>query len=161
MLETNVPERFRDLRETRDMTQSDLADVADMKQSAISRFESQRVANWKLETLLKLADALDAQLEISIVPAEEVIARHEREEAGGSSGPKSLLEAVPDQNRAPNQPDKSIRVDTGSLVTVDPERKATTEPDEDEQDNKQTALLAALAAAKKRRNRGLGGRSVG
>jgi len=92
MLENNVPEQFRDLRESRDMTQSELADAAEMKQSAISRFEGQRVANWNLETLLKLADALDAQLEISITPAEEVIARYVREEAGGGSQPKSILE---------------------------------------------------------------------
>ena len=93
MLEDNVPEQFRDLREARDMTQSELADAADMKQSAISRFEGQRVANWNFETLLKLADALDAQLEISITRAEDVIARYAREEASGSSGPNSVLEA--------------------------------------------------------------------
>lgn len=92
-LESNVPELFRDLRELRNMTQSELADAADMQQSAVSRFEIQRVANWKLETLLKLADALDAQLEILLVPAEDVIARHAREEAGGGTPQKSVLDA--------------------------------------------------------------------
>jgi transcriptional regulator with XRE-family HTH domain len=97
MLETNVPERFRDLREARDLTQSELADAADMKQSAVSRFESQRVANWKLETLLKLADALDAQLEIALIPAEHVIASHEREESGAGSPPQSVIDASAEQ----------------------------------------------------------------
>lgn len=92
ILENNVPEQFRDLREARNMTQSELADAAGMKQSAISRFESQRVANWKLETLLKLADALDAQLEILVVPAEQIIARHEHEEASASSLLTSVTE---------------------------------------------------------------------
>jgi transcriptional regulator with XRE-family HTH domain len=92
-LETDVPEMFRDLREAREMTQIQLAAESGMKQSAISRFESSRDAKWKLETLLTLAEALDAQLLISVVPAEEVIARYEREEAGGGSAQKSVLEA--------------------------------------------------------------------
>jgi transcriptional regulator with XRE-family HTH domain len=92
ILENNVPEQFRDLREARNMTQTELAVAADMKQSAISRFESQRVANWKLETLLKMADALDAQLEILVIPAEQIIARHEHEEAGVGWQSTSVVE---------------------------------------------------------------------
>jgi hypothetical protein len=68
-----------------------------MKQSAISRFEVQRIANWKLETLLKLADALDAQLEIRLIRAEEVIARFARQESGGSTPEQSVLQASPSQ----------------------------------------------------------------
>lgn len=94
-LETSVPEQFRDLREYREYTQSELAERASMKQSAISRFEVQRIANWKLETLLRLADALDAQLEIRLVRAEEVIAKFAREETGGSTPKQSVLQAAP------------------------------------------------------------------
>lgn len=79
-LEADVPESFRDMREERGMTQADLAAATGMKQSAISRFEGSRDAKWKLETLTKLADALDAQLIISIIRAEDVIARYEFEE---------------------------------------------------------------------------------
>ena len=92
-LEDSVPEQFRDLREYRNYTQSELATLANMKQSAISRFEVQRIANWKFETLLRLADALDAQLVIKLERAEDVITRYEREEVGSTSGPKSVLEA--------------------------------------------------------------------
>lgn len=91
-LEADVPELFRDLREAREMTQSDLATEADMKQSSISRFEGSRDANWKFETLLRLAEALDAKLTIGLERAEDVIARYEREERGGGTPKKSVLE---------------------------------------------------------------------
>lgn len=101
-LEADVPELFRDLREARDMTQSDLADESGMKQSAISRFEKSRDAKWKFETLLTLADALDAQLVISIVRAEDVIARYEREESADSSPQGSALSVAPSELRNMN-----------------------------------------------------------
>ena len=100
--ESDVPEMFRDLREARDKTQIELADDAGMKQSAISRFESSRDAKWKLETLLKLAEALDAQLVISVVRAEDVIARYEREEAGGGPPRSSVLEVKPSRQEQRN-----------------------------------------------------------
>jgi len=95
-LEAHVPDMFRALRERRDMTQKELAASADMKQSAISRFEKSGEANWNTETLLKLADALDAQLVVSLVPSEDVIARYESSE-GQSEKKASLLDAAPAQ----------------------------------------------------------------
>jgi transcriptional regulator with XRE-family HTH domain len=62
------------------MTQTKLADATGMKQSAISRFEKSTDANWKFETLLTLAEALDAQLQIRVVRYEDVIRQFEREE---------------------------------------------------------------------------------
>lgn len=79
-LEYGVPEQFRALREDRRLTQTKLAEKADMKQSAISRFEKSTDANWNFETLLKLAEAMDAQLQIKVIKAEDVMARIEREE---------------------------------------------------------------------------------
>lgn len=84
-LEYGVPEQFRALREDRRLTQTKLAEKADMKQSAISRFEKSTDANWNFETLLKLAEAMDAQLQIRVVKSEDVIARIEREERAGSA----------------------------------------------------------------------------
>jgi HTH-type transcriptional regulator/antitoxin HipB len=86
-LEARVPELFRELRERRGMTQAELATKADMKQSAISRFELSTEATWKLETLLRLADALDAKLSISLEPAESVVARSSGEPKGGDGPP--------------------------------------------------------------------------
>ena len=75
-LEASVPDMFRELREARSLTQKQLAAAAEMKQSAISRFEKSDEANWKIETLLKLADALDAQLSITLTRSEDVIERY-------------------------------------------------------------------------------------
>ena len=101
-LEADVPEMFRDLREAREMTQLELATESGMKQSAISRFEKSRDARWKFETLLTLADALDAQLVISIVRAEDVIARYEREESTDSLPQGSVLSVAPTEPRNRN-----------------------------------------------------------
>jgi transcriptional regulator with XRE-family HTH domain len=80
-LEQNVPAMFRDLREERGLTQTDLADLVEMKQSAVSRFEKSAEPKWKFETLLRLAEALDAQLVVSLLKAEDVIKHYEEEEA--------------------------------------------------------------------------------
>lgn len=101
-LEADVPELFRDMREARDLTQSQLAEATGMKQSAISRFEGSRDATWKLLTLLKLAEALDARLTIGLERAEDVIARYKREEAEGSPPRGSVLSVAPVEGRNRN-----------------------------------------------------------
>lgn len=89
-LEASVPEQFRILREARGLTQSQLAEAAGsanglaMKQSAISRFERSTTPNWSLATLLRLAEALNARISITLTPAELVIAQYEAEEARGA-----------------------------------------------------------------------------
>lgn len=65
-LETSVPTQFRVLREQRGLTQKGLATLTGMKQSAIARFENSTTANWKIETLIKLANALDAEFHIEL-----------------------------------------------------------------------------------------------
>ena len=79
-LEYGIPEQFRSLREFRDLTQAELANMIGMKQSAVSRFEKSTEPNWKFETLLRIADALDAQLVVGLEKSEDVIKRFEREE---------------------------------------------------------------------------------
>ncbi len=58
------------LRLDRNMTQKDLADKTGLKQSAVARLESEEVLP-KLDTLLKLAKALDASINLN--PNEEFI----------------------------------------------------------------------------------------
>jgi ribosome-binding protein aMBF1 (putative translation factor) len=55
-----------DIRNKRGLSQRQLAERAGMKQPVIARLESGRAAGFK--TLKRLAEALDARLEIKIVP---------------------------------------------------------------------------------------------
>lgn len=79
-LEQGVPEMFRKLREERQLTQTELAEKVEMRQSAISRFEKSSEPKWKLETLLKIAEALDAQLKVDLVKSEDAIRAIEKED---------------------------------------------------------------------------------
>ena len=97
-LEQNVPAMFRDLREERGLTQTDLADLVEMKQSAVSRFEKSAEPKWKFETLLRLAEALDAQLIVSLLKSEDAIKRYAEEEAQPalekSTGPEQAASII-------------------------------------------------------------------
>jgi transcriptional regulator with XRE-family HTH domain len=75
-----VAQQILELRERRQFRQKDLARAAKMKQSAISRIEKAGYSAWTYKTLLRIAEALDAQLRIVFEPQEDVIARYEREE---------------------------------------------------------------------------------
>ena len=55
------------------MTQAALAEKCDMKQSALSRLESADYSGWSFKTLRRVAEALDARLQISIEPRMAVI----------------------------------------------------------------------------------------
>lgn len=79
--EIDIPAQIKKLRKLRRMRQAQLAERAGTKQSAISRIETSQEAKWELETLVKLAEALDARLSVVIEPYEEVIARYLTEEA--------------------------------------------------------------------------------
>ena len=57
-----------ELREAAGLTQSELARRMNVSQPFIAKIENDDAANISLETLLKIADALHAELEISIRP---------------------------------------------------------------------------------------------
>ncbi len=71
---------IRSLREKRKKRQIDLAQESGMKQSAISRIEQADYSGWSFGTLLRVADALDARLRVTLEPAEIVIERYEENE---------------------------------------------------------------------------------
>jgi transcriptional regulator with XRE-family HTH domain len=74
-----VAQQILELRERRHYRQIDLAHAAKMKQSAVSRIEKADYSAWTYKTLLRIAEALDAQLRIVFEANEDVIARYETE----------------------------------------------------------------------------------
>lgn len=61
------------LRKQRGLTQTELADKADTTQTVVSRLENVSVRP-SLETVVKLAEALDAVVEVRLVPLEQLLA---------------------------------------------------------------------------------------
>lgn len=79
--EIDIPAQIKALRKMRRLRQAELAEKAGTQQSAISRLERAQEAKWELETLVRLAEALDARLSVVIEPYEEVIARYRLRES--------------------------------------------------------------------------------
>lgn len=67
-LAMNIAESIRDNRVRLNMTQVELADKIQIKQSQVSRYENTATARFTLNSLAKLADALDCTLAISLTP---------------------------------------------------------------------------------------------
>jgi len=61
-LDSFIATQIKVLREQRDLTQTELAELASMKQSQISRLENINNSSWKVGTLRKLAHAFDLAL---------------------------------------------------------------------------------------------------
>lgn len=78
--ELDIPAQLKSLRKLRGLNQGELADIVGTKQSGISRLEKSSHGNWNLETLVKIAEALDARLAVTIEPYEIVIARFKADE---------------------------------------------------------------------------------
>jgi transcriptional regulator with XRE-family HTH domain len=68
-----IPYQLRALRAARGVTQAELAEGAETKQSVISRIESKGAANLNVQTLLKLASAFDVALVIRFVPIDKFV----------------------------------------------------------------------------------------
>ena len=63
-LNLSIATQIKVLREQRELRQKDLADLAGMKQSMISRYENVNYSSWSINTLKKLAEALDVVLDV-------------------------------------------------------------------------------------------------
>jgi len=79
--EDEIAISIRSLREKRHKRQVDLANEAKMKQSAISRIEQAEYGGWSLNTLFRVADALDARLRVVFEPVETVINNYKQMES--------------------------------------------------------------------------------
>ena len=69
MTQDEIASQIRGLRKERRLTQSQFADLAQMKQSAVSRIEQAEYSSWTLSTLFKAADALGARVRVIIEDA--------------------------------------------------------------------------------------------
>ena len=110
--ETDIPAQIKNLRKLRNLTQAGLAERVGTKQSAICRIERSQESNWELETLVKLAEALDARLSVVIEPYEAVVARYRIEESV-------------DHASALARPLKSAALDQTSTDQKEPRREAS------------------------------------
>ena len=77
----NVAQDLVALRESRGLSQVQLADRLGITQSAIAQLESAQPKNFELRTLVRVAAALGAYVDVSIRPRRQ--ARKSRQRAGG------------------------------------------------------------------------------
>jgi predicted XRE-type DNA-binding protein len=72
-LDATVATQIKLIREQRRLTQQQLAKLAGMKQSRISAMEDVDYSSWSLNTLKRLAAALDCALDVRFVPFSAVM----------------------------------------------------------------------------------------
>ena len=69
-----IATQIRELRRKREVTQKHLATAMKTGQSAIARIEDAKYAGWSFDTLLRVAETLDARLRVIFEPMEDIIA---------------------------------------------------------------------------------------
>lgn len=70
-LAESIAKQIKEARESRGLSQNDLAKAMQTKQSQISRLEDPEYARYTLLTLAKLADVLNCELNVSLNPNAE------------------------------------------------------------------------------------------
>jgi transcriptional regulator with XRE-family HTH domain len=98
--EIDIPAQIKALRKFRGLTQKQLAEKAGTKQSAISRIERSEESNWEIETLVKIAEALDSRLALVFEPYEIVASQYRN--AAQASAPSAATAGV-DEHRKTDQ----------------------------------------------------------
>ncbi len=71
-INSTIAYQIRDLRKEHDLGQADLGNLAGMKQTAISRLENPDYGNLSVNTLKRIAKALDVALIVRLVPYSEL-----------------------------------------------------------------------------------------
>lgn len=84
-----IAEQVYALRTERGLTQQQLADAMETTQSVISRLENTDYESERIETLQKLATALQCHLEVRFVPQEKLALVQQSEEQEVSQGSES------------------------------------------------------------------------
>lgn len=76
-----IASQIRELRLKRGLKQKDLALAMDTGQSAVARIEDATYSGWSFATLQKVAETLDARLQVVFEPIEDVLRQYERRES--------------------------------------------------------------------------------
>lgn len=76
-----IAKQLISLRKRRELNQTQVAELLDTKQPAISRVERADYHHWSFNTLWRLAEAMDARLRVLIEPAEDVLPEYEPQQA--------------------------------------------------------------------------------
>lgn len=77
-LNISIATQIKVLREQRGMRQEDLAQEASMHQTMISRYENVNYSSWSINTLKKLAEALDVWLDVRFRSFGDLVATTDR-----------------------------------------------------------------------------------
>jgi transcriptional regulator with XRE-family HTH domain len=92
----DIAEQIRALRIERGLTQTKFAELAGMKQSAVSRIEQAEYASWALATLFRAAGALNARWRMILEPCEDAVKEfldiqdgEDRTDAGSAPDPST------------------------------------------------------------------------
>ena len=111
--ELDIPAQLRALRKLRGLNQDELAEMIGTKQSGISRLERSSHGKWNLETLVKIAEALDARLAVLIEPYEAVVPRYRAAAIEqGQSAATAQTESAPPLRNVPEEPDQDFKQKT-------------------------------------------------
>lgn len=116
-LYTFIASQIQVIREQRGLTQTELAQLIGTKQPQISRienYESVGNANWELETLRKLANALDTRLRVSfetygsLIEEAQIFSRQKLQRPTFGRDPV-FLDTSLEQDTAPTEPAEMMR----------------------------------------------------
>jgi predicted XRE-type DNA-binding protein len=103
-----ILQQIKELAELRDVhNQGELAELCEMKQSAISRLEKTNFSRWNYNTLWRIAYALDARIRVIIEPMEKALDQYmEKEQDRADLGfQKSLVRnSTKTTNKEPHRP---------------------------------------------------------
>jgi transcriptional regulator with XRE-family HTH domain len=86
--ETEIAYELRRFRRMRGLSQSELADLCGMKQSAISRIE--QASKWNIGTIWRIAEALDVRVHVTIDDMSAAIHQYRLREAIEESGSATI-----------------------------------------------------------------------
>jgi transcriptional regulator with XRE-family HTH domain len=110
-----LPFQIRGLRKERNLSQGELANKSGMAQPRISEMEKPGERSLNIETLLRVASALDVALEIRFVPFSELVDRSEQFDPDNFHVPSFEAELAIQEKKAPAVPHESLSTTTPTL----------------------------------------------